>query len=225
MKIQKSDFIEIEFTGKSLKDNQIFDSNVKEDLKNLNPELSKKVKPFIFSLGNNMFLDSLDEFLEGKEIGVIYEVELEPEKAFGKRDAKQVQIVPLKLFRENKLNPVPGFSFNFDGRRGKVLSSNGGRIMVDFNHPLAGHRLHYKIKINRKVDDKNEQIRAFNDFLFKQNFDFSISGNKLILEVPKQMKQFLELFIEKYKEVLGLELEVKEKEEKLSPQQNDKSQH
>ena len=38
MALQKKDFIEIEFTGK-VKDGEVFDSNIKEDLKKLNPDL------------------------------------------------------------------------------------------------------------------------------------------------------------------------------------------
>ena len=44
-----------------------------------------EAEPFIFCLGEGMFLPGIEDFLIGKEIGE-YEVELPPEKAFGKRN-------------------------------------------------------------------------------------------------------------------------------------------
>ena len=65
MPLKKNDFIEIEFTAKT-KDGEIFDSNVKSDLKKAN--LNTEAKPAIFALGEGMFLKGADDFLLGKEI-------------------------------------------------------------------------------------------------------------------------------------------------------------
>ena len=99
MSLQKKDFIEIEFTGK-IKDEEIFDSNIKEDIETA--KLNVKPKPFIFCLGEAMFLKGVDDFLIGKEIGK-YTIELSPEKAFGNREPKLVQMIPMKVFREQKI--------------------------------------------------------------------------------------------------------------------------
>src|SRR6056297_514428 len=104
------------------------------------------------------FIEIIDEFLIGKEVGKNYTIELTPEKAFGKRDPKQLQMIPLKVFYQHQINPVPGASFNFDGKIAKVLTVSGGRVMVDFNNPLAGKDVVYDIEVKRKVDDLNEQI-------------------------------------------------------------------
>ena len=210
MTLKKKDFIEIEFTGK-IKNGEIFDSNKKEDLKKLNPNI--KPKPFIFSLGENMFLKGIDDFLIGKEIGE-YTIELPPEKAFGKRNSQLVQMVPMKIFKTQKLNPVPGAIFNFDNRIAKILSVSGGRVMVDFNNPLAGKEIIYEIKILRKVDDLNEKIKSLIEFFTKKQLEFEIKNKKLIIK-DKQFAQFLNLFKDKFKDILGLELEIKE--EKNNP--------
>lgn len=209
MTLQKKDFIKIEFTGK-VKDGEIFDSNIKEDLKDAN--LKTESKPFIFCLGEGMFLKGVEDFLIGKDIGE-YEIELTSEKAFGKRDANLVQMMPIKIFAEQKVNPVPGAMFNFDGRIAKILTVSGGRVMVDFNNPIAGKDVVYKIKVLRKVEDKNEKIKAFIDFLFKRDLKFEVKDKKLIIEVEKQMKNFVEMFKDKFKDIFDLELEVREKVE------------
>jgi len=206
MTLQKKDFIEIEFTGK-VKDGGIFDSNVKEDLKNLNP--NENPKPLIFCLGEGMFLKGIDDFLIGKEIGT-YTIELTPEKAFGPRVSEFVQMIPSKIFREQNLNPVPGAVFNFDGRIAKVLSVSGGRIMIDFNHPLAGKIVIYDVKILRKVEDLNEKVKSFIEFLFRREMKFSVNEKKVIIEVEKNMSKFVEMFQDKFKDILDLDLEVKE---------------
>ena len=66
MALQKKDFIEVEFTAR-LKDGEIFDSNKKEDLGKSG--LKGDAKPFVFALGEGMFLNSLDDYLIGKEVG------------------------------------------------------------------------------------------------------------------------------------------------------------
>lgn len=207
MKLQKSDFIEIEFTAKT-KDGNVFDSNVKDEIKKINPN-APEPKPFVYSLGHNMFLNAIDDFLIGKEIGKC-NVELKPEQAFGKRIPQAVQRMPIKIFHEHKLNPVPGVPFNFDGKIGKVLAVSGGRVIVDFNHPLAGKEVVYEINVLKKVEGINEKVKALNEFLFKKEFKFEIREKKLILEVPKEMTKFIELFKDKFKEILGLELEIRE---------------
>jgi len=206
MTFKKKDFIEIEFTAK-IKEGDIFDSNIKEDLKGR--DLKEEPKPFIFSLGEGMFMQGIEDFLIGKEVGE-YKIELTSDKAFGKRDAGLVQMMPIKIFAEQNINPLPGIMFNFDGRIGKILTVTGGRVLVDFNNPIAGKDVEYKVKVLRKVEDLNEKVKALIEFFFKRDLKFEIKEKKLILEVEKPMKQFIEMFKEKFKEILDLDLEVKE---------------
>lgn len=208
MTLQKKDFIEIEFTGK-LKEGGVFDSNIKEDLEKINPNLKETPEPFVLCLGEGMFLKGVEDFLIGKEIGK-YEIELSPENAFGQRNTQLVQRIPIRVFREQRLNPIPGFAFNFDGRIGKVLASSGGRVIVDFNNPIAGKDVVYTVKVLRKVDDLNEKAHALIHFLFRGHFDFEIKDKKIILEANEQLRQFLSLFKDKFKDMLDLELDFKE---------------
>ena len=213
MMLQKKDFIEIEFTGR-VKDSEVFDSNILEDIKKLHEGHTHEIeaKPVIFCLGEGMFLKGIDDFLIGKEIGN-YQVELPPEKAFGVRLSQLVQMVPIKLFQSQKLNVYPGAVFNFDGRMAKVLTVSGGRVVVDFNNPLAGKNVVYDIHVLRKIEDLNEKIKSFIDFLFRREFKFSVQENKVIIEVEKQMSQLVEMFKEKFKDVFNMDLEIKEIEE------------
>jgi len=206
MALQKKDFIEIEFTGK-VKNGDVFDSNIKEDLKKLNPEATPK--PLVISLGEGMFLKAVDDFLIGKDAGR-HKIELTPDKAFGPRVSKFVQTIPMKIFRSQNLNPFPGAVFNFDGRVAKVLAVSGGRVMVDFNHPLAGKEVIYEINILKKIEDQNEKIKSFIEFLFRRNLNFSVVDKKIIIEAEKEMAKFIEMFNEKFKDIFGMDLEVKE---------------
>lgn len=219
MTLQKKDFIEIEFTAKT-KDGEIFDSNIKKDLDKLDSNKSKEAKPFVFCLGEGMFLKGVENFLIGKPSRLAsYNIELSPENAFGNRDTKLIQRIPMKVFSEQKLKPVPGVMFNFDGRIAKILAVSGGRVIVDFNNPLAGKDVIYEVKVLRKIEDLNEKIKAFNDFLFKKDFKFNIVENKLSLEVDEPLVKFVEMFKDKFKEIFGLELEVK----KIEPIKKEKN--
>jgi len=215
MGLQKKDFVEIDFTGR-IKNGEVFDSTLKKELEKLRPEQksSVKAKPFIFCLGQGMFLKALDAFLIGKETGKDYEIELKPEKAFGKRDPLSIKKIPTRIFKEKKVTPLPGDVFNFDGSTGKILAVSGGRVIVDFNHPLAGKTVVYQIKVLRKVTNLNEKIKALNEFFFRRKFKFEVKNKKLIIEADKSLLKFIELFKDKFKEILGLDLEIKEAENK-----------
>jgi FKBP-type peptidyl-prolyl cis-trans isomerase 2 len=210
MTMQKKDFIEIEFTGK-VKDGEVFDSNIKKDLEKLHEGHSHEIeaKPVVICLGEGMFLKGIDDFLIGKETGK-YHVELPPEKAFGTRLSHLVQMLPMKLFKSQQVTPYPGAMFNFDGRMAKVLSVSGGRVIVDFNHPLAGKNVVYEINVIRKIEDLDEKIKSFINFLFRRELKFSVENSKIILEVEKEMAKFAEMFQEKFKDIFGMDLEVRE---------------
>ena len=212
-KIKQKDFIEIEFTGK-VKDGDVFDSNIKEDLEEA--KLNIKPKPFIFCVGEKMFLETIDDFLVEKEIGKKYEIELEPEKAFGKRNSNLVKIMPIKLFQKQQTIPQPGMAFNFDGQIGKIISVSGGRVITDFNNPLAGKTLVYNLKVKRKITEQKEKASALIEFFTKTELPIEIKEKKLIVDADERFAQFLNLFKDKFKEILDLDLEVidKSKEKK-----------
>jgi FKBP-type peptidyl-prolyl cis-trans isomerase 2 len=223
MALEKKDFIEIEFTGR-IKGGEVFDSNVKEELEKLHQGHDHPVnaEPFTLCLGEGMFMPAIEDFLIGKEESGDYEIELPPEKAFGKRDAKLIQRIPLRVFKEQNINPAPGFLFNFDGRIGKVIASTGGRVIVDFNNPISGKDVIYNVKVLKKVTNIKEKAKALIRFLFRSDLDFEINEKKIIIESPKQLAEFVKMFADKFKEILDLDVEIKEISEKNEKAQESK---
>ncbi|MCX6821373.1 MAG: DUF3211 family protein [Candidatus Aenigmarchaeota archaeon] len=50
---------------------------------------------------------------------------------------------------------------------GRVLSVAGGRVRVDFNHPLAGKMIEYEVEIKNQITDMKEKIDAILNFYLK----------------------------------------------------------
>jgi FKBP-type peptidyl-prolyl cis-trans isomerase 2 len=208
--IQKNDFIEIEFTGRA--NNEIFDTTNKEEARQMGLEI--EVKPMIISVGNQMLLKGLDDSLEGKEIGKKYSIHLNQEQAFGKRHSELVKTIPLRVFREQNINPYQGMTLQLDNNLAKVLSVSGGRIIVDFNNPLAGKEIDYNFKIIKKINDNKEKVNALQDFFLRARFDFDIDEtNKKVIFKKQEIRPFIEMFRQKFREITGLDFEVEEAKE------------
>lgn len=196
--IQKQDFIELNYTGK-LDDETVFDTTlINVALDNNLPTEGLEFRAQIICIGEHQILPGLDEELIGKEIGKEYSVTLPPEKAFGKRDIKRIKIVPISTFKEHKVQPRPGLQIDVDGERGTITKVSGGRIIVNFNHPLAGKTVTYDLKIERKVTDQAEKIKAFLTAILRippNKMEVLVKEEKaevsLPLEFPVQINQLL----------------------------------
>ena len=174
-KVEKNEFVEIEFLGKNLVSNEIFDTNIAEEAKKINPEM--KVKPLIVCVGKEMLVKGFDDSLEGKEIGKKYSVKITPDNGFGKRDSKLIRLIPMKMFLAQKIYPEPGMTLTLDNNIVKVISVSGGRVMVDFNNPLAGKDLEYEYTIKKKIVDIKEKTNAKSVPIFTSSAS-NLSGSK-----------------------------------------------
>ena len=159
--IKKQDFVEIEYTGRIKEDNMIFDTTQEKVAKeNGLYDKNADYSPALICVGENNILKGLEDQIIGKEIGKDYTLEVGSDNAFGRKDAKLIQLIPTSKFRQQNIQPVPGLQLNIDGVFGVIKTVSGGRVLVDFNHPLAGKDLVYNVKINRIVDDNKEKINS-----------------------------------------------------------------
>lgn len=220
-KIKLHDFVEVDYTGK-LPDGMVFDTTIAEVAKEQHIHSEKTTYgPAIVCVGEQQLLPGLDEQLVDKEVGKEYTVTLAPEQAFGKRDIKKVKIIPSGTFREHKMEPHPGLQIDVDGEVGLVSSVSGGRVIVNFNHPLAGKEVVYTFKIRRKVDDAAEQITSFLAMSFKipeVQMKVEAKEGKATVELPVSLPPPLtDALVKKLAELTGvkeLEFKVKRTERK-----------
>ncbi len=213
MVITKNDFVEIEFTGKITRTEEIFDTNIESDAKKAKMDL-KNIKPFVMAVGHKMLPPGLDTDLIGKETETEYSVDIKPEDAFGKRNPQMIRMIPSKHFHEQKINPVRGMQLALDGQLVKILSSDKGRTLVDFNNPLAGKPVTYIYKINKIVTDQEEKINAMQDFLFRKTFEFEVKDKIITFKVEKQFEPFVKMFAPKFEEILNMKVEAEVTEKK-----------
>ncbi len=160
MPLQKGDFVLIEYEVRTKDTGQLIDTT--------DAELAKKegiydedrvYGPILVVIGEGKLLPGIEEALEGMEVGEEKTVEIPPEKAYGPYDPKKVRIVSLGVFRRQGVIPKPGDVIEVNGRTARVLSVSGGRVKLDFNHPLAGKTLIAKIKVVAKLTDDAEKLK------------------------------------------------------------------
>lgn len=167
MAIQEKDFIEIEYTGKTKEENIIFDTTSKEIAKKNNIYNEHMTyKPITICVGQAQLIKGLDHQLIDKDIGKEYTFEIKAEQAFGKKSAKLLKMVPASVFRKQNIQPMPGLQVNMDGIVGTIRTVTGGRIIVDFNHPLASKDLIYQVKIIKQITEDTKKIESFIELEF-----------------------------------------------------------
>lgn len=195
MTIKKHDFVEIEYTGKLKEENVVFDTTDEKVAKENNMS-DHDYSPVIICVGEEQILKGLDKNIEGKEIGKEYDFDIEPEDAFGKKDAKLIQMIPISKFKQQKIQPMPGMQLNIDGVVGTVKIASGGRTLVDFNHPLAGKELAYRVKINKIITGDKEKLEGYLKLsIGTKDFETEINNSnaKISLKkgIPKEVEERL----------------------------------
>ncbi|MBU0958024.1 MAG: peptidylprolyl isomerase [Nanoarchaeota archaeon] len=214
-KKKENKFIKLKFIGK-VKNQDIFDTNIPEEAKKI--DLDIKDRPLVICIDQGMILPSIDEFLKDKKPGK-YHLDLTPDKAFGERKRELIKTMPMSVFSKQNMNPQPGMILNFDGMIAKISAVSGGRVIVDFNNPLAGKEVEYDLEVIGEVTDLNEKVKALSLYFFKKEIPFNVEAKKIIFSPSKEDKNFEQivmLFKDKFKEILDLEIEVKSDSSKES---------
>lgn len=114
-------------------------------------ETSAGREPLVVRQGDGNLPGPVDEALVGLRAGEEKIVDLTVAQGFGPVDGSKVRTIPLEKFGSMAKDLRPGRTVaGAEGGKaaeGKVLSVEGGFATLDFNHPLAGKALRYKIKV------------------------------------------------------------------------------
>ena len=158
------DFVKIEYSMYRLSDNALVRTTDKAAAEKGGIYSSEaKYAPQLVVMGKGMLFDKLEEAIGGMKAGESKEVELDAKDAYGERSKDLVRIMPLADFRKRDINPQPGMQIEIDDSVATVMSVNSGRVMVDANHPLAGERLKYQLKVVEKIEKDEDKIKALED--------------------------------------------------------------
>jgi len=187
------DFISIDYVGRVKDTGEIFDTTTEEAAKKegvYNPNVS--YRPIDVVVGANFVIKGLDDVLKDMEVGERKTVVIEPKDAFGDRNPEYIRPVPLSNFKNERIDPTPGSWVTINGVRGKIISADGGRIRIDFNHPLAGKRLEYDIRIVKLIEGAEEQIKSVVSYVTGLEHEkISVSVREKEAELKIDIKQDL----------------------------------
>jgi peptidylprolyl isomerase len=133
------DRVKIEYTG-TLDDGTVFDSNVDQG------------SLLEFEVGGGQVIKGFDDAILGMQEGEEKQFSISPADAYGEHDPTLIQKVPKEVFPPDA-ELVPGLLFEAGLPTGEkvpavVTAIEGGIVVVDLNHPLAGKRLNFKIKLS-----------------------------------------------------------------------------
>ncbi len=182
MSIENGDFVRVNFTGKIIETDEVFDTTYEEIAQEADIYVeNKEYVPIPIVVGGNHLLPKIEEAIIGLDAGDSKTVEVSSDDAFGPRNPKAIQLISMKEFKKQGMTPYPGMRISAEGGEGKILTVNGGRVKVDFNHPLAGKDLVYEVQVTEIIDDDKEKIKGMIQ-LHYSNSTFDLDKTEIDIE-------------------------------------------
>ncbi len=149
MKIQDQTYVAIEYTL-SLDSDEVVDQ-------------SEPGKPFGFIFGAGLVIPGLEKELEGMEQGQSAKLTVEAEEGYGQPRQELFRELPREHFPADA-DIEPSMIFEADGPHGplrfRVESVNDDVVVANLNHPLAGERLHFDVKVAEVRKASAEELMA-----------------------------------------------------------------
>jgi FKBP-type peptidyl-prolyl cis-trans isomerase 2 len=161
MALQKADFILINYSARVKETNEVFDTTHEDIAKKEHLYKEGEIyEPKLVVVGEGWVLKALDDSLTTMEINKPATVEISPDKGFGQRDPEKVRRVSLRQLVAKDINPVVGGRIEYQGKMASVRAIGAGRVLLDFNPPLAGKTLIYEVTVGKKLESNEEKIGA-----------------------------------------------------------------
>lgn len=120
--------------------------------------------PVTYLQGHNNIIRGLEKVMADKVAGDEFEIALQPDEAYGQRDDNAIKRIPAKHIYEFKkgktfqAGQVVTVKTDQGARQVVVLKAGKFNVDVDFNHPLAGASLFYKIAIKEVRAATQEEL-------------------------------------------------------------------
>lgn len=159
--MQAGDWVLIDYTGRLASDNSIVETTSEEVAKKEDVYYEKaSYEPSLVILGKETTLKGIEDALLQMKAGESKQLELAPDVAFGSRDPSLTRVMSVGEFRRRNVDPVPGMMVDLDGHRAMVKSVTSGRVTVDLNHPFAGEKLKYDLKLVEVLSEPEKRAKA-----------------------------------------------------------------
>jgi peptidylprolyl isomerase len=134
-KAKDGDYVQLHYTG-SLEDGTIFDSSLDG-------------QPLEFQVGGGGIIKGFNDAVVDMEMDSEKEVTLSPDLAYGDLRDDLKREFPSSMLGDHKIEVGQELRFSSPHGpvQGRVLDIQPEKFLVDFNHPLAGKTLLFKIKL------------------------------------------------------------------------------
>ncbi len=188
--VKKGDFILIELEGKDQK-GRVFDSTNGEVAK----KLHGKEGPLLVIYGMDRLIPGIYDALNGMGAGEEKDIHLKVQEAFGERKKELIKIMSEAEFAKHEVRPEAGLVIHVDTDTGRlygtVKSVNAGRVMVDFNHPIAGQEVDYHLQLNEVYTKPEDKVTTLLNYLkLEGKFELSKEGELTITLRKKEGKEY-----------------------------------
>jgi len=105
--------------------------------------------PLDFIFGHGYLIAGLEKALSGLEANAKLDTTVPAEEAYGPRHEELVQAVPINMFEG--MEPQVGMQFRATTEQGEqsviIIDVTDEHVVVDGNHPLAGHDLTFNVEV------------------------------------------------------------------------------
>ncbi len=136
--VKKGSKVKIEYTG-TFEDGTVFDSSEKHG------------SPLEFEAGSRQIIKGLEDALIGMKKGEEKDISIEPGDAYGDYNPQLLKKLPKEMFPKDKKIET-GMLLALQAPNGsqlpvRVAEATEKEVVIDLNHPLAGKKLNFKVKV------------------------------------------------------------------------------
>tara|TARA_R110000824_G_scaffold3537_12_gene16863 strand:+ start:1361 stop:1939 length:579 start_codon:yes stop_codon:yes gene_type:complete len=137
LNVTEGDLVSVHYVG-TLEDGSIFDSS------------REREQPIIFKAGSEELIPEFSKSVIGMSLGQVKFITVDAAGAFGDVNDDLFRQVPVEQFGDNPI-PDVGEQVTFQNNDNQIIGLvhlvEDDKVIVDFNHPMAGKKLNFEIEV------------------------------------------------------------------------------
>ena len=145
-----------------VQDNQVVTLDYEMIVEDETLESTEEGEPIVFIQGLGQIIPGLEGALYGLKVGDQKTVTIQPEDAYGEYDPESLQEVKIEEFSEEVPLDVGTFLDLKDDEdevlSAQIIAADEETVTLDFNHPLAGKTLTFKITVTNLRPPTDEEL-------------------------------------------------------------------